>query len=267
MLANSRRRSNARSESAQPRRSFRHGGSPSGRRLRFLGSAAARGSGEPRRAVSSAPVLTAPVLEREFPDSVRAKGTLYFQKGRVRLAAGTAWRVRAVVTGTAAYFIGIKRDHDTLRLSCTCPYFEGDGPCKHLWATLLLAGDKGLLRGDGRPIRDGEGEDFADGGADDLDVEDDSDLEEAGGNRLLFPGLSPGLKRPAPQKPPEPPAWSRVLASVGGGPSPAARPFVWPEGCEILYVIDAEATIEGGALMLEILRRDRAVKGGFCKPK
>jgi superfamily II DNA or RNA helicase len=213
------------------------------------------------------PVLPARVVEVEFPDSVKAKGSRYLQEGRVRLVAGSAWRVRAVVAGTATYSIGVGREDDTLRLSCTCPYFESDGPCKHLWATLLLARDRGFLRGDGHPIRDVEWDDFEDGGADDLDGEDDSNLEQAGGNRLLFPGLSPGLKRPVPQKPPEPPAWSRVLASVGGGASPAARPFVWPEGCEILYVIDAAATIEGGALRLEILRRDRAVKGGFCKPK
>lgn len=108
------------------------------------------------------------MVEVEFPDSVKARGSRYFQEGRVRLVAGSAWRVRAVVTGTATYSVGVGRVDDTLRLSCTCPYFESDGPCKHLWATLLLAGDKGLLREDGRPIRDVEWDDFAGGGTDDL---------------------------------------------------------------------------------------------------
>ena len=34
-----------------------------------------------------------------------------------------------------------------LHVSCSCPYFSPTGdPCKHLWATILMADARGLLQ-------------------------------------------------------------------------------------------------------------------------
>src|SRR5206468_6225064 len=44
------------------------------------------------------------------------------------------------------YDVGIEICHGRLLLFCSCPFFDSDGPCKHLWATVLAADKAGILR-------------------------------------------------------------------------------------------------------------------------
>ena len=49
--------------------------------------------------------------------------------------------------GTAKYRVRVRLRGSKLLASCSCPYFGPQGePCKHLWATLLLADSRGLLQ-------------------------------------------------------------------------------------------------------------------------
>src|SRR5580692_5589077 len=86
-------------------------------------------------------------VARNFSDAVRSRGQSYFVKGRVSLMAARAGEVVARVRGTSKYRVRVRLRGSKLLASCTCPYFNPQGePCKHLWATLLLAEARGLLR-------------------------------------------------------------------------------------------------------------------------
>jgi superfamily II DNA or RNA helicase len=85
-------------------------------------------------------------VSRSFSDAVRSRGQSYFVKGRVTLMTARAGEVVARVRGTSKYRVRVRLRSSKLLASCTCPYFNPQGePCKHLWATLLLAEARGLL--------------------------------------------------------------------------------------------------------------------------
>jgi superfamily II DNA or RNA helicase len=86
-------------------------------------------------------------VARNFSDAVRARGQSYLVKGRVTLLAARRGEVVARVRGTSKYRVRLRMRGSKLLASCTCPYFSPQGePCKHLWATLLMAEARGLLQ-------------------------------------------------------------------------------------------------------------------------
>ena len=91
-------------------------------------------------------------VSREFSDPVRSRGQSYFAKGRVAITAAKVGEVIARVRGTAKYRVRLRMRGGRLHVSCTCPYFTPTGePCKHLWATILMADTRGLLQA--APVR------------------------------------------------------------------------------------------------------------------
>src|SRR4051794_543869 len=91
-------------------------------------------------------------ISRTFTDAVRSRGQSYFAKGRVIVSAAVAGEVIAKVRGTAKYRVRLRLRGGKLHVSCTCPYFTPTGdPCKHLWATVLMADARGLLQA--APVR------------------------------------------------------------------------------------------------------------------
>ncbi len=86
-------------------------------------------------------------VARNFSDAVRSRGQSYFAKGRVSLMSAKPNEVLARVRGTTKYRVRVRLRGAKLLASCSCPYFSPQGePCKHLWATLLLADSRGLLQ-------------------------------------------------------------------------------------------------------------------------
>jgi len=86
-------------------------------------------------------------VARNFSDAVRSRGQAYFSKGRVSLMSGKPNEVVARVRGTAKYRVRARLRGARLLASCSCPYFGPQGePCKHLWATLLLADARNHLQ-------------------------------------------------------------------------------------------------------------------------
>src|SRR6478735_1235044 len=94
-------------------------------------------------------------VARDFSEAVRSRGQSYFSRGRVSLMTAKANEVVAKVRGTTKYRVRARLRGSKLLASCTCPYFSPQGePCKHLWATLLLADSRGFLQSDPSiPIR------------------------------------------------------------------------------------------------------------------
>ncbi len=86
-------------------------------------------------------------VARNFSDAVRSRGQSYFVKGWVSVMAARPGEVVARVRGTSKYRVRLRMRGSQLLASCTCPYFSPEGePCKHLWATLLMAEARGLLQ-------------------------------------------------------------------------------------------------------------------------
>src|SRR6516165_8437185 len=86
-------------------------------------------------------------VARHFTDAVRSRGQSYFSKGRVTMMSAKPNEVVARVRGTTKYRVRVRLRGAKLVASCTCPYFSPQGePCKHLWATLLLADSRGFLQ-------------------------------------------------------------------------------------------------------------------------
>ncbi len=85
-------------------------------------------------------------VSRDFNDAVRSRGQSYFAKGRVVITGATAGEVVARVRGTAKYRVRLRLRGGKLHVMCSCPYFTPTGdPCKHLWATVLMADARNLL--------------------------------------------------------------------------------------------------------------------------
>jgi hypothetical protein len=93
----------------------------------------------PSRRAQSAPWYR--VLSQLIPAAVRRRGADYFVGRRVTLVHADAHRVEARVRGSRTYGVEIDiGDSAGLpSLSCTCPYYDGTGYCKHIWATVLAA--------------------------------------------------------------------------------------------------------------------------------
>src|SRR6476660_2055752 len=82
-------------------------------------------------------------LQWKFGGGVKRRGESYAT--RVKILEGSGESLLAEVRGTLVYTITIARKGSALEATCSCPYFASTGPCKHLWATLLVADRKGLL--------------------------------------------------------------------------------------------------------------------------
>ena len=86
-------------------------------------------------------------VARNFSEAVRSRGQAYLSKGRVSLMSAKPNEVVAKVRGTTKYRVRVRLRGAKLLASCSCPYFSPQGePCKHLWATLLLADSRGFLQ-------------------------------------------------------------------------------------------------------------------------
>lgn len=216
-------------------------------------------------------------LSSDFPRNVRARGDDYFARGLVKIKKGTPWAVEATVRGSQRYNVLLLREDDAITGRCSCPYFETDGACKHLWATILEADDQGRLRGDGRggPLtfvdaydEEDAYEDDDDEDADDEDqydddeegTDDDDDDDEA-------PPLIAAAAHPAPTKSVK--SWKDQLAALGlkSRPLPLQQGAEWPLDRELLYIVDVPTTVASQKLVLDVLIRDRRKDGQWGQPR
>src|SRR5438445_6447529 len=148
-------------------------------------------------------------LRQQVSRKVRQRGEHYYRSRAVFIHTADANSVVATVEGGDTYEVSLSREASTLNVSCTCPYFQGgSGPCKHIWATLLAAEDKGFLldaRGQGpRSLVedfgdteewDGEDSDYGDG---EEWYEDGQELEDE--DQAVGPDRYPPRARLAPRK-------------------------------------------------------------------
>ncbi len=192
-----------------------------------------------------------------FDAAIRSRGSAYFKRGAVQIQTGLVDQVVAVVRGSrSTYDVQIDWEGGDLSLCCDCPYFESSGPCKHLWATVLMAESKGFLSA----VRDIQ--EIVEIGADYLDFDDFDDELPTQPQRTV----APPLKLVAP--PPQVSKWKQRMAGLAKSP---AGSFItgkeWPEKRQILYIVELQQSVAAGETVLSLYSRDRKLNGDFGMQK
>ncbi|HEX4913703.1 MAG TPA: DEAD/DEAH box helicase [Vicinamibacterales bacterium] len=172
--------------------------------------------------------------------SAQSRGWTYLN--RVRVLQQSAHAVEAEVTGSARYQTHLKIDADVMRVSCSCPHFSDHGAiCKHVWATALVANERGLL------------------------------TNVAGGAQVTMdyrPVQGPYQFLPPPRSQPLPtPQWKRALSAVTAEHALDAMDAPVVDGdSQYLYVIGSLERLTATELALQVERRDRKRNGEWGRP-
>jgi len=194
-------------------------------------------------------------LVSEFSAAVRQRGQNYHWQHLIRIRSGDARAMEADVTGGERYGVTLHWDEPFLTVWCDCPFFESEGPCKHLWGAILAAEAQDYLSEAANApelILDDEGS-FQDG------VESDADRSPA--QSLLPLGAVPISKKN------EIPAWRQEVNSLVMGKAMRERFYEgWPAKRELVYQVDAQSSIAVASLVLAIETRDRKSDGNYTAP-
>lgn len=182
-------------------------------------------------------------LAEDFSPTVKNKGRQYFWQGRVRIQDGSEFDVEARVRGTRDYGVSLDWEDGRLTAWCDCAYFDTDGACKHLWATILAAEGRGFLSeaanapkllldcGDG-PVR--------------------SDY---------FDLTAPGQLR---ERPSATPAWLKQVTEIATQARSSGLEAL-PAKRQIQYLVDVQSSVAGGNLILSLISQDRKGDGNWGK--
>ena len=207
-------------------------------------------------------------LSSDFSSMIRSRGADYFQHGKVRIKNGDNWSVGAIVRGSMIYKVMLTRIGNEINVKCTCPYYRTDGPCKHIWATMLAADENELLRGSGRPdplvlvSEDDEDDDYDDYNYNFYDDDDDDDESESSAPRIVNQTGGAARKERAL-------SWKEQLRALGRTGRDAVTPYQeeWPPSRRIIYAVDIAATLDSQHLVLDALMQDRKQNGEWGKPR
>ena len=170
-------------------------------------------------------------ISEEVGRLTQERGREYFKRGAVERIEGDRTSARAVVQGTLRYDVEITRIDEFLDYSCSCPFFERDlEPCKHIWATVLAAEQRGYLRG--------------------RETGSDFDFQ-------------------SPAKTPSAQSWKKQLEPLLESLRVAENRARSPAGPdrEFVYVIDASASQSAGRLIVDVAQRERRADGTWGKLK
>lgn len=191
-------------------------------------------------------------LTDSFPAAIRGRGVDYYRRDAVDLVAGDSSEAHARVSGGDLYTVDLALTDDGLAVSCTCPYFEDAGLCKHIWATLLCAQDKGYLTD--HPDGPTEGPALT-------EFDEWLRRDDVGDDRPYVAAT----RAPSPSRPSSPPPWNQRFSAIARArhDDEARR---WPAGREIVYLFDPVETRARGSLIVEVARRDLK-RDGFGKLK
>ncbi|HUI43539.1 MAG TPA: SNF2-related protein [Terriglobia bacterium] len=195
-------------------------------------------------------------LSSSFDAPRRQRGQGYFWQGRVRIRHGSSFKVEANVRGSLTYEVSLDFEDGVPIGQCDCPYFDSGGPCKHLWATILAAEERGYLTEAAsarKLILDCDGGDPYD----EFDEPDEEDLSPVPPSH--FPLRPRGVKLPA---------WRQQLAGFfGSGAQAESTTAAWPAKRQIHYVVDTATSVAAGGLALSFIVRDQKVNGDWNRPK
>lgn len=193
-------------------------------------------------------------LEGEFSASIRQRGQTYHWQHLIRMRSGDARDVQADVTGMEHYGLTLHWDAPFLTVWCDCPFFEKEGPCKHLWGAILAAEAQGYLS---------EAAEAAELILDDgmLPYEESFYEEEPAEPAALKAAAVPAVKKV------EPAAWKQEVNSLIMSKVMRERlNDSWPAKREIVYQVDVQSSVVAGSLVLALETRDRKADGTYTTP-
>ncbi|HEV2381711.1 MAG TPA: SNF2-related protein [Terriglobia bacterium] len=194
-------------------------------------------------------------LSRDFTASARSRGRDYFWQQRVRILQGSNSQVEAKVRGSETYGVSLDWKNGVLSAFCDCPYFDSEGACKHLWATILAAEARGYLS-----AAESASSLLMDCGTPD----NDGVLEDKNTADFPFQLRSPAGPKMAPRRP----EWEAQISAIATIRSQSAQPQRgWPAKRELIYVADVPASLNAGGLVLSIAMRERKVNGDWGRIK
>jgi superfamily II DNA or RNA helicase len=185
--------------------------------------------------------------------SVRRRGEAYFRRGLVRDLTSSDTELTATVQGSSPYGVKLMRVREGYLGFCECPFFfDRDDICKHIWALVLAADERGLLP----PASE---ETWLDPGH--SDYLDNDRIEDDHQRPRLVP---PPAVTPLPVNP-----WEQFLRGMlhDSAAREAARPAPRFVGGEIIYVIDAPATSHGQGIVVHTQWRQLRKNGEWGKPQ
>ena len=182
--------------------------------------------------------------------AVRERGAAIYATGKVAIREGDAFEVSAEVTGSQPYEVSLLREETRVIAYCSCPYFDSNGVCKHVWATIMAADRRNHLMGSsGRRVTEII-EDW-DGPDDELD---DEPFE-----------LAPP---PEPPRAPAVPGWRQVMDQLPyHARQSSERSDGWPANRELHYCLKVTNRQWDPALEVSALYRDRRKDGNWGKLK
>jgi hypothetical protein len=159
-------------------------------------------------------------------------------------------RLTSHVQGGSRYNVSIGFDlNGEPHFSCDCDFFSGnEEPCKHLWATLMVADERGLL-------------------------ESMPDEEDSVGGPLQVTGpfaVRPNFMFGSSMRGANEPAWKRTLANLKDSPDDApvsVAEETFPADARLIYVIDAEATRNDGRVCVQLAVQRRRRENSWHPPK
>jgi superfamily II DNA or RNA helicase len=172
--------------------------------------------------------------------STQSRGWTYLN--RVRVLQQLEQAVEAEVIGTARYKTHLRVEGETLHVSCSCPHFSDHGAiCKHVWATALVANERGLLKNLSDRLRVA------------------MDYQPVEGPYQFLP--------PPRRQPPPTPEWRKALSAVTAEDVLDAAETPGADGeSQYLYVISSPEGVTPSELALQIERRDRKRNGEWGRP-
>lgn len=247
--------------------------------------------GVPLRHLPRPPMTTlAQRCERQFQGGARARGRDYFVLGRVSDPSQEGEVFNFAVRGSGVSY-SVRLDlsevpvNKSLQGRCDCPYYEGGGLCKHLWAAILQMDKTGLVaslspggplrvlhvqprpqghRHPPRQLRNIQGRPFS--GNPTVILPNGSLGNASFKVHQGTPQISPVISIPSPAS-----NWVKRLDQIQGltgnsSPRVSASPFVgsW----SAFFIINVAETQSSGKLVMDLWIRDRLPNGelGPLKP-
>lgn len=201
-------------------------------------------------------------LAAQVDQPIRSRGNQIFWAGKVSLRERRRNRVRARVQGSApgrVYDVTLTLSGTALKVLCECPYFEDQGACKHIWATILAADLKeGLEDVAQMPELDLD---------DSLDPGDDPVYEEEEDEDPFI--HRDALIAPASGKQPAAPIWQQEIDSVTRvfSSGPLSQQGLVEGEYEILYVLDPAQSMQAGRAVIQLMHRTRKKDGAWSALK
>src|ERR1017187_10287121 len=85
-------------------------------------------------------------LAFQFERRLQFKGMNLFHSHAVRITEANQGHLYGEVQGTSRYLVRLTHENGRLLVYCACAYFADFGSCKHLWAAVLEADRRGVMR-------------------------------------------------------------------------------------------------------------------------